>query len=314
MKYIVFDTDIGCDCDDAGALAMLHYYENRGQIKLLAATFCTSSPYGAGSIDAINRYYHRGDIPVGTPKHSGFMDDEKYYYYGPQLCSEYDTQYPTGDLAPDCVPIFRQALVDAPGKVTVVATGPVHNLPAFLQSPPDDISSLSGRELIAQKVEELVVMGGYFPENQRVVFPDGNEMGAEFNIVCDIPAAQYVSHHWPTPIVYTGFEIGYFIQTGQKLLDTQTNSNPVRRSYELFCNSNRHSWDQTAVLYAVEGAHPYWTKSPAGHILFDDAGNSRLLESTEKRHSYLQPLAPPQQIAGLIETMMLEKPINVLGR
>ena len=314
MKYILFDTDIGCDCDDAGALAMLHYYENRGMIQLLASTYCTSSPYGAGSIDVINRYYGRGHIPVGTPKHSGFMDDEKYYYYGPQLCAEYDTQYPHGSLAPDCVSVFRKALANAPDKVTVVATGPVHNLPDYLKSPPDDISLLSGRDLIAQKVEELVVMGGYFPENQRVVFSDGNEMGAEFNIVCDIPAAQYVSEHWPTPIVYTGFEIGFFIETGQKLLDMQTNSNPVRRSFELYCNSNRYSWDQTAVLYAVEGASHYWTKAKAGHIVFDDMGNSRLLESTEKQHSYLQPLAPPQDIANLIDTMMLEKPIAELGR
>ena len=56
---IVFDTDIGGDCDDAGTLAMLHRLCDKGEAELLAVTHCYASPYVAGCIDAINKFYGR---------------------------------------------------------------------------------------------------------------------------------------------------------------------------------------------------------------------------------------------------------------
>ena len=38
MNKIIFDTDIGGDCDDAGALAILHEAQNAGKAELLAVT------------------------------------------------------------------------------------------------------------------------------------------------------------------------------------------------------------------------------------------------------------------------------------
>lgn len=37
---IIFDTDIGGDCDDAGALALLHRLCDMGEAELLAVTHC----------------------------------------------------------------------------------------------------------------------------------------------------------------------------------------------------------------------------------------------------------------------------------
>lgn len=307
---IIFDTDIGCDCDDAGALAVLHHYSDLGRVNILAVTFCTSSPYGAGSIDSINRYYNRPDIPVGTLKEKGFMDEERFYNYGPELCSSYDNAYPKGDLAEDSVRVFRRALSEACGMVKIAATGPMHNLPLFLRSQADDISDLSGEQLIREKVSELVVMGGYFPEGGKVVFADGNEMGPEFNIVCDIAAAKYVSENWPTPIVCTGFEIGYRILTGQRLLDMFDNFNPVRRSYELYCNSARHSWDQTAIVYAAEGMSDLWDLSDPGHIMIDDSGNTSIRYGSGKNHRFLIEKKDAGAISEYIDLMMCHKPVN----
>ena len=55
-KNIILDTDIGPDCDDAAALAMLNLYADQGLCRILGITHCTSNPYGAGTIDAINLY------------------------------------------------------------------------------------------------------------------------------------------------------------------------------------------------------------------------------------------------------------------
>ena len=50
---IVFDTDIGGDCDDAGALAMLHRLCDLGEAQLVAVTASYASPFVAGCIDAV---------------------------------------------------------------------------------------------------------------------------------------------------------------------------------------------------------------------------------------------------------------------
>ena len=56
---IIYDTDIGYDCDDAAALAMIHRLCDRGEAELLAVTHCFSTPYVSGCIDSINCYYGR---------------------------------------------------------------------------------------------------------------------------------------------------------------------------------------------------------------------------------------------------------------
>ncbi len=40
---VIFDTDAGGDCDDIGALFLLHGAVERGEVKLLATMGCTSS-------------------------------------------------------------------------------------------------------------------------------------------------------------------------------------------------------------------------------------------------------------------------------
>jgi inosine-uridine nucleoside N-ribohydrolase len=64
---VILDTDMGSDCDDAGALALLNEYANRGRVEILGVIYSSGAvPYGTGIIDAINRYYGNDDIPVGA--------------------------------------------------------------------------------------------------------------------------------------------------------------------------------------------------------------------------------------------------------
>src|SRR5262245_40304943 len=62
---LIFDTDMGNDVDDALALAMIHALQSRGECELLAVTVSKSHPLAAAFVDCINRFYGRGDIPVG---------------------------------------------------------------------------------------------------------------------------------------------------------------------------------------------------------------------------------------------------------
>ena len=75
---IIFDTDVDHDCDDIGALFLLHGALQRGEAKLLATIGCTSTDQIAPCLDAINTWFGRPDIPVATLKDKGFLDHQGF--------------------------------------------------------------------------------------------------------------------------------------------------------------------------------------------------------------------------------------------
>ncbi len=62
---ILFDTDLQTDCDDAGALAILHALADAGEAEILGLVVSSGDPWAAGCADAINTWYGRPDLPVG---------------------------------------------------------------------------------------------------------------------------------------------------------------------------------------------------------------------------------------------------------
>src|SRR5210317_961434 len=63
---VILDTDIGSDCDDAGALAVLHKLADKDEVEILGVIYSSGkNKYGIGVCDAINTYYGRGDLPLG---------------------------------------------------------------------------------------------------------------------------------------------------------------------------------------------------------------------------------------------------------
>ncbi len=72
---VIFDTDIGTDVDDAGALAVLHILADQGEAKILATLSANQNRWAAPAIDVLNTYYGRGDIPIGSSKTG--PDDER---------------------------------------------------------------------------------------------------------------------------------------------------------------------------------------------------------------------------------------------
>ncbi len=75
---IIFDTDIGGDADDLGALAMLHTFVKRGDCELLAIMSWTTDKYAVPAIDAINRFYLHPNIPIGTRKAETYTSETSY--------------------------------------------------------------------------------------------------------------------------------------------------------------------------------------------------------------------------------------------
>lgn len=305
---VIFDTDMAGDVDDVGALAMLHALADRGEAEILACAISSNNPKSAACVDAINTWYGRPDIPIGRAKN--FMAENKTDQvvdsrYTQEIASEFPQDLPESGQLPLAVSVYRQVLAAQPdGSVTIVSVGFLTNLAELLDSPADKVSPLSGAELVAAKVKLWVAMGGVFPAGH---FDNGE---GEYNLKITPAATQHAINHWPTPVVFSGYEIGEPVQTGAGLERT-ADSSPVRRGYALYNGlGDRNSWDQTAVLYAVRGAGGRWDLSPTGvcHVPKDSQGCHYWREDPAGKHRYLIEKMPPEDIAAEIEALMTAEP------
>jgi len=292
---VILDTDIGPDCDDVAALVLLHGAVNRGEASLLATMCCISSEWGAPCLDAINTYFGHPEIPVGTLKDPGFLDGNSYNQV---IAKHYPHALMSGKEAPDATALYRQVLIGQPdASAVVIATGPLRNLGKLLRSPPDDYSPLNGLELVSRKVKSLVCMGGNYPK------------GTEWNFQQDKNAARLVCEKWPTPIVFSGGEIGGGICTGRRVTLETVEHHPLTMAFENypdvgFCG-DRLSWDPTACLYAVRGAANYWKVVTGGCNEVDEKGANIWKPAPDKGHGYLVRQMPTPELENVLEDLMV---------
>src|SRR5277367_1123399 len=65
---IIFDSDMGPDYDDVGAITMLHAFADNGDAKILATMASTKYECVACVFSVFNSYFKRNEIPIGVPK------------------------------------------------------------------------------------------------------------------------------------------------------------------------------------------------------------------------------------------------------
>jgi inosine-uridine nucleoside N-ribohydrolase len=208
--------------------------------------------------------------------------------------------------APDAVQLYRKVLAAQPdASVTIVSVGFLTNLKNLLNSEKDAASDLNGEKLVQKKVKLWVCMGGKFPDGRF-----GNGEG-EYNVTIDTVASVRAMNDWPTPVVFSGFEIGAKIFTGERLKELPAES-PMRIAYQHYTGGkHRESWDQTAVLYAVRGTGDYWTLSEPGFALMHARlhhGYNEWIPSAKHQHRYLIEKMPARDVAKAIEELMMEAP------
>jgi inosine-uridine nucleoside N-ribohydrolase len=271
---IIFDTDMGNDVDDALALGMIHALETRGACKLLAVTLTNPEELAGRYVDAVNTFYGRGDIPVGVNPEAPKTNPSKFLKVATATDAAGKPVFPH-DLdparAPRAVPLLRKVLAAAGDQeVVIVQVGFFSNLAALLDSPGDELSPLAGRELVARKVRLLSAMAGAF---QTV---NGNNHILEYNVRIDVPRAQKLAKEWPTPIVWSGWEIGMAITFPAWAVDRDfgTKRHPLPEAYQLY-NPTPHErpcWDLTSVLQAVYPDRGYYTLSAAGRVTVENDG------------------------------------------
>lgn len=291
---LIFDTDIGNDCDDVLALGMIHALESRQECKLLAVTITKDHELAAAFTDAVNTFYNRGDIPIGVCD-SGVTDQAGKFNVLAAQMDDGKPRFPhdllSGKQAPSAVSVLRQTLAAADEHSVVIAqVGFSTNLANLLASAPDAHSKLSGVELVQQKVRLLSMMAGAFTQIEDA---KGNLYDhREYNVIKDIPSAKKIVASWPTPVVWSGFEIGKALTYPHESIEQDyryVEHHPLSEAYVLYNPPphNRPTWDLTSVLYAVRPHRGYFDLSPKGTVRVADDGFTTFEERATGRDRYL---------------------------
>jgi inosine-uridine nucleoside N-ribohydrolase len=181
----------------------------------------------------------------------------------------------------------------------LVQVGFFTNFARLLDTPADDISPLTGKELIAQKVKLLSLMAGAFNE------PPGYK---EYNVVNDIPSAQKLIAQWPTEMVFSGFEIGRLVQYPSVSIKEDygyVKHHPLQDTYLFYhgsLDSSQWLFDLTSVLYAVRPNRGYFTLSQNGTVTVQDDGQTTFTPDEKGRHRYM--IVNPGQIIMVREALV----------
>jgi len=300
---IIFDTDLGPDYDDVGALAFLHAVADSGKAEILATISSNKHELVAPSIEVINRYFNRPELPIGAPKGEG-ADMEAWQHWADSIVVKYPHTSKSTSDAQDAVSLYRKILQNQPDKsVTIVTVGFLTNICGLLKSEPDEISPLSGNELVKKKVLKLVSMAGGFPE------------GREFNVFIDSVSSKYAFENWPGEVIFSGFEIGKEILTGLRLMSSPVQNSPVRDVFRISIpmseedKNGRMSWDETAVLIAVYGTEGFFD-TKRGTIIVKPDGSNSWKDDPEGKHRYVVQKMPVPEITKFIEDRMMHLPIS----
>jgi pyrimidine-specific ribonucleoside hydrolase len=300
---VIFDSDMGPDYDDVGALAMLHAMADKKEAEVLATIASTRYNGVATIFDILNTYFGRPGLPVGVPKGKA-LELKDFQHWTDTLIARYPYSIKRNDDAVDAIALYRSILAAQPDhSVTIITVGFLTNIAALLQSPPDKYAALTGTALVEKKVLRLVSMAGAFPS------------GHEFNVRMDAASAAYAFTHFPRPILFSGVEIGFPIKTGLQLINNaDISSSPVKDVYRMCMAmtkedvSGRSSWDQTAVLVAIRG-HETWYDVQEGRIVLDAEGRNEW-DKNGKGHFYLVEKNPRSVVANAIEELMMHQPLG----
>jgi len=293
-RPVIFDTDMGNDVDDALALAMLHTLTDRGECRLIGVTLTNANPAAVPYIRMINRFYGRSDLPVGAAIRDlkGGNGDG---YMAAALRAMHDAgSSATAEPAPT---VLRRLLQSSTEKVTIVQTGFSTNLAALLDLP-------GGADLAKQKVALLVAMAGNFADG-----------APEYNVRIDVASAKTVFERWPTPILFSGFEIGRELLFPASSIETDfawATPHPVAESYRAYQKMpyNRPTWDLTAALEAARTDRGYFGRSENGTVTVDANGVTHFSAGPGDRQYLRLDPARRAEVLSVLELLSSEPPVR----
>jgi len=287
---MIFDTDMGSDIDDVGALAELHCLAKNGEVEILGCIYSSGkSPYGGPMCDLINTYFGCSDIPIGANHFHDFGDPNNNF--AQRLASRTDIYHHDLDKAediPDMLDVYKSLLRKEEDKsIVIVTVGHPIALYHLMRDP-------EGARLANSRVDKWIAMG-----------PLWNFSGPDQQIE---PLVEDLLARWKRPFYLS--PAGQNVITGYRLVPLLPKNDPVRESYRDFIGRNclvvgRPSWDQIAVLFAVR---PELFKVTAvGSTIRDREGTWGFRWASEPdrpNHFLVEPKLSPDKLGPYIEDLM----------
>lgn len=351
VPRIIFDTDMIEDFDDVGALACLHALADAGECEILATISSTRGNASVAAIEVINGYYGRGCLPVGCTRELGVLGDkgvkngrkrtpeeiadqmrrgrmgelggwnEDAHYKYRKLAADYPqwVRHLDSDDAPDANEVYRKILAASPDKsVVVCSVGFLSNMRRLLETKGDDISPLTGRELVARKVSKWFAMACRYPR------------GKEYNSQMDAESSRIALAEWPTPVVICDWNYGADVFAGRAIAEAKGPRNPVKDVFagnipsreeiaadparsqgNCFGVGGRAAWDEVTVLAAVRGETSYFNVHRGEYrMVGQDGENVWVPDEVHGRHLRLTEKLNKVDVGKIIDELICRRPKN----
>ncbi|MBE6885280.1 MAG: hypothetical protein E7487_11875 [Ruminococcaceae bacterium] len=240
MRKFILGTDWWTDCDDVAALRLLARAHKANEIQLLGIILNGCMEYSVTSLEGFLNTEGIHDIPIGIDLEATDFGGNPPYQ---KRLSQYAKKYSTNNEAENALKLYRTLLASADEPVELIEIGYPQVLAALLLSKADDISDLSGMELIQKKVSKLWIMAGKWDQNPGTEnnFSRNARARESAHILCKV---------CPVPITFLGWEIGATVISGTNLKKTD----PLHLA---FCDhgspNGRSSWDPMLCLLATIG-------------------------------------------------------------
>ena len=294
-KNIIFDTDIGVDCDDACALALLINLAKKGYCDCDTITTSSTRIGAVSTVRAICDYYDYHDYQIGKMSKPA-IDADKINSYALEV---FNTFRKSDKAKLSAVSLIRKKLTNSKDHdITLVCVGPLSNLGRLMKSKADKYSPLTGKELVAKKVKEAYLMAGVFKEQTGLENLINNQQCPyEWNICQDIDNAIIGVSGLECNVYFLPGEIGLKVETG---ITTKSDVNsPVWKSIVSFGKSGgfidkgladdqvsyqRFSWDPLTVLSAILPENDYLDYSKPGKATVNKDGSTSFEYNPNGKH------------------------------
>ena len=266
---------------------------------MLAVVADSSNTYPAPAMASVNRAFGRAGIPVGA-YHGSVTSGSSNSAWAQQIAAQFGTAGDVRSNYPNAVTTLRTALAAAAnGSVTYVSTGFLTNLAALLQSFPDSSSPLTGTQLVAAKVAEIVIMGGDYPTGS-----------GEFNFAGDPESAAYVFAHSPVAVTGAGASLGASIMV-RPPGGLNSTTDPLTFALSLEGATSTGGYDPIAIHFAVMGPqHNYIIAGVGGVNTVNPSNGDNSWAATAGKTSYIAKLVGDSQLANVYNAIVARARFN----
>lgn len=227
-KPVILDVDMSTDVDDVCAVRIATAMDTAGIISLEAVMYSVTGDNNVQALRGLLLHDGKPDVKIGTCS----IDEPDTSPYWDILATYSDN----GGNIDSAVRQYRKILSETSDPVDIVITGYMTNLEYLLKSGPDDISPCDGQTLVKEKVGQLYVVGGSYPEgfSNNFHFTEAARQ-----------ATDYVNKNWEKPIIFSPGETGGILTCGAWLQTNDIERNDiVTKSLDAFGAINgRAAWD-----------------------------------------------------------------------